>query len=498
MAARGSTGDSMIDQIGNYRVVRKLGAGGMGEVYEGVHEQIGRRAAIKLLHKEVSQNPDLLARFYNEARASNLISHPSIVDVYELGQLPDGRAYIIMQFLDGESLGDRLLRLGGRLSRDEAVRLGRQIASAMAAAHAKGIIHRDLKPDNVMVVRDPEAVGGERVKIVDFGIAKVLAPLAEPAGQRQTRAGTVLGTPAYMSPEQCGGAKGVTEKTDVYALGAMLYEFLIGRPMFSAEGTGEMMAKQIYEQPAPLWEIDPSLPAELVALVHSMLAKAPEARPSMTEVASRLSRLGAPPTDEHSVVPGGEQAAVRRTQALAPPAVGVSRTRRRLAVVSALFVVAAVAGGAFRVGHPRPDDGRQRGQSPLQTPHKAVDASADAVETIRWSLITVPPGAEVLRTSDRETLGFTPWRYSRLPGRGTLTVLLHLEGYIDQSVALPLERDESRQLTLVEQAPAAAPPSSPPLPMQPPEAIKHKRARAPRDPGKTSANVTDADIAVVK
>jgi serine/threonine protein kinase len=132
-----------MEKIGSYRIVRQLGQGGMGVVYEGINDPISRRVAIKVLHKEVSDNPDLLARFFNEARACNLASHPSIVDVYELGQLPDGRAYIVMQFLAGESLADRLQRRGGRLPVADSIRLIRQVASAMAAAHAKGIIHRD-------------------------------------------------------------------------------------------------------------------------------------------------------------------------------------------------------------------------------------------------------------------------------------------------------------------------------------------------------------------
>lgn len=488
----------MIDKIGNYRVVRKLGEGGMGEVYEGIHDQIGRRAAIKLLHKEVSQNPDLLARFYTEARASNLVSHASIVDVYELGQLPDGRAYIVMQFLEGESLGDRLLRLGGRLSLDVAIRVARQIASAMTAAHAKGIIHRDLKPDNVMVVPDPEAVGGERVKIVDFGIAKVLAPLAESGTQRQTRAGTVLGTPAYMSPEQCRGAEGVTDKSDVYALGAMLYEFLVGRTMFAAEGTGEMLAKQIYEQPAPLWEVDSSLPAELVALVHAMLAKAPEVRPSMTEVAARLSRLGAPPTGDHPVTAGAGQPPMRRTEALAPPAPGErsrGRGRRGLVAAGGLIVLAAAVGGAFLTVSPQAKDRRA---PQVTTRETQSTTAAPPAKMIHWSIVTAPPGAEVLRASDRETLGFTPWRLSRVSGAGTLTVLLRLESYVDQSIALPLDRDESRELTLVKQSPVAVSASPQQLPAPPPDVVKPKRVRAPREQSRATSNVTDADISVVK
>ena len=219
----------MVDQrIGNYRIVRKIGEGGMGVVYECVHEYIGRRAAVKVLHADFSRNPEMAVRFLNEARATNIVQHPGIVNIFEFDRLPDGSAYIVMDYLDGDSLTQRLARLGGRLELPYAVFLAWQISEALAAAHSKGVIHRDLKPDNIMIVPDPNMPGGERTKLLDFGIAK----LTEAAGIERTQSTALMGTPHFMSPEQCRGAGGVDDRTDVYALGVVLFLMLTGRPPF--------------------------------------------------------------------------------------------------------------------------------------------------------------------------------------------------------------------------------------------------------------------------
>ena len=281
----------MIDagsKIGNYKVTRLLGEGGMGRVFEGIHEQIGRRAAIKVLHAQFAHNSEAYTRFLNEARAVNIIQHPGLVNVFEFGQTEDGSPYIVMEFLEGETLADRLASVG-RMSMG-ALRIARQIASALMAAHAKHIVHRDLKPANVMLVPDPDMPGGERVKVVDFGIAKISAEHNDTG--YKTRAGAILGTPTYMSPEQCRGAGEVTDKTDVYALGVMIYEMLVGRPPFVAEGGGEIMGMHLFQAPPPLHMLEPTLPLDLVDLVHSMLSKDPDARPSIVQVAQELDRIG--------------------------------------------------------------------------------------------------------------------------------------------------------------------------------------------------------------
>jgi tetratricopeptide (TPR) repeat protein len=282
----------MIGQhINQYRVVRKLGEGGMGAVYEAINDSLQRRAAIKVLLPEIAHNPEVAARFFNEARAVNIINHPSIVEIYEFGHLPDKTAFIVMEYLEGEALTERM-RKAGRVSSAEALRLTRQIASALAAAHAKGIVHRDLKPDNVYIVADPEAPAGERVKVLDFGIAKVADEL-QGNNQLRTRASMVMGTPAYMAPEQCLGAAQVDDKADVYALGVILFQMASGQLPFNAPSSVQLMHQHIQEPPPALTALDPQAPPEIAALLARMLAKAPAERPSMGELVAALEQLGA-------------------------------------------------------------------------------------------------------------------------------------------------------------------------------------------------------------
>src|SRR5215207_3062072 len=185
-------------RVGAYRVLERIGNGGMGSVWLAEHAMLGRRAAIKMLHPELSSRPEIVQRFFNEARAATTISDPGIVQIFDFGQHTDGSAYIVMELLAGEPL-NRRLALHGAMELPDALRLMRQVASTLGAAHAHGIVHRDLKPANVFIVRDPEVAGGERTKILDFGIAKLLGD----RGGLQTETSMVMGTPVYMSPEQC-------------------------------------------------------------------------------------------------------------------------------------------------------------------------------------------------------------------------------------------------------------------------------------------------------
>ena len=278
--------------VGNYRVVSALGEGGMGAVYLAEHQIIGSKAAIKVLLPAVSQNRDIIARFFNEAKAATAINHPGIVEIYDVGYLPDQSAYMVMELLEGESLSKRLQRLD-KFPADDAMRIARHIAIALAAAHERGIVHRDLKPDNVYVVADRDMDTGERVKVLDFGIAKLSKELAPTGNQTATLA--VMGTPPYMAPEQCRGAGGVDLRTDIYALGCMLYEFVCGRPPF-AGGIGEIIAAHMHTAPPQPRLTTPALSAELEALVLRLLAKDPAERPqTMDEVISALDQLR-PPT----------------------------------------------------------------------------------------------------------------------------------------------------------------------------------------------------------
>jgi serine/threonine-protein kinase len=273
-------------KIGQYRIVRTLGAGGMGTVYLGEHLLLGRRAAIKTLQPSLSSHREIVDRFFNEARAISAISDPGVVQVFDFGYHVDGTAYIVMEYLEGESLATRLGRLGS-LRLGDALRIARQLASSLAAAHERGIIHRDLKPGNVFVIRDPEVQGGERAKILDFGICKV--GVTDDASATQT--GTMLGTPVYMSPEQCRGTTRVDHRADIYSLGCVLFHMACGRPPFDCETTGDYIAAHIKEPaPAPS-AIAPAVPPAVDELMARCLAKDPARRfQSMAEVQQAIER----------------------------------------------------------------------------------------------------------------------------------------------------------------------------------------------------------------
>ena len=293
VATRDSAPDALApgQQIASYRIDRLLGRGGMGAVYAATHTGIARPVAIKVLHAEHATEPEFVRRFLDEARAVNVIQHPNIVDIYDVGQTVDRAPYLVMEYLPGQPLSTRMRWSGGRLGHT-TLRFARQIASALAAAHARGIVHRDLKPDNVMIVGDPEIVAGERVKVLDFGIAK-LGPAAHGRDDlNRTARATIMGTPTYMAPEQCRGAESVDDRADVYALGVILYQLLVGRPPFVARSMTELLGMHQFVAPTPLATIDPNIPARLASLVHAMLAKDPRARPPMSWVAAELDAIG--------------------------------------------------------------------------------------------------------------------------------------------------------------------------------------------------------------
>lgn len=294
---------SELERIGPYRIVRQLGKGGMGRVYEAVNEHIQRRAAIKVLHEQFAENPQVVQRFLNEARAVNIVKHRCLVDIYEFGQLESGAAYIIMEYLDGLTLHERLWHAGGKLSVELALRYGRQIALALAAAHAKGIIHRDLKPANIMLVEDPETGEKDWIKVLDFGLARVREPGAGEEG-RLTQSGMLMGTPAYMSPEQIRSARSAIDKSDVYSLGVLLFEMLSGQKPFVAGSDAETMFLHL-SQPVPsLKALIGGLAPGLYTLVERMLAKNPDDRPTANETAMQLAVLsGRRPSGQIAQVP---------------------------------------------------------------------------------------------------------------------------------------------------------------------------------------------------
>jgi serine/threonine protein kinase len=275
--------------LGSYRVLARIGQGGMGAVYLAEHPVIGRRAAVKVILPEFSRSPELIGRFHNEARAAAQLRHPSFVDVFDFGTLPDGSSYLVMDFLEGQSLAACLKRMR---SLPLAVVLGiaRQIAVAVGIAHDHGIVHRDLKPDNVFLTPHPDGGGTLLVKVLDFGVAK-LTQERDDVGP-VTRTGAMLGTPLYMAPEQCRGAGKVDHRSDIYSLGCLLHAMLAGSPPFPFDGVGEVIGAHIYKPPPGLRSLGRSVPLDVEAWVLEMLAKDPAARPaSMAAVVARADEL---------------------------------------------------------------------------------------------------------------------------------------------------------------------------------------------------------------
>jgi eukaryotic-like serine/threonine-protein kinase len=345
--------------VSGYRIDGKLGEGGMGEVYAATHELMGKRVAIKVLRYEHSQNADVVARFFKEARAAMLLNHPGCVDIIDTGRLDDGRGYIVMALLEGQSLKDRIAQ--GQMPAATVVAIARQVADVLHTAHAKGIIHRDLKPENVFVAPDEADPSGVRVKVLDFGVAK----LSE-GGVVMTNPNAIIGTPAYMSPEQCKGARFVDTQSDIYSLGCMMYEMVAGRTPFVCRGFGDYLIAHL-SAPVPAPSTLAPVDARLERVIMRALAKEkPERQASMAAVIAELDALNLPhAASQATTVMGskltpeqlGELRALSK-QSRAASGAGTSAARRGggggggggsntvLLVVIVIVVAAVVAGGA--------------------------------------------------------------------------------------------------------------------------------------------------------
>jgi putative nucleotidyltransferase with HDIG domain len=282
---------SLVGQVvGGYRLVTALRSGGMGTVYYAEHTVIGRRAAVKVLHPEIARDPQLISRFLVEARAANDIRHPNVVEITDLGHTGDLH-YIVMSFLEGETLGERLER-EKILDESTVVRIVRQIASALAAAHDRGIVHRDLKPENVFLLNHPDYP--DYVKVLDFGIAKLIGPQQTNA-PHNTMMGTVLGTPTYMSPEQCRGQAELDHRSDIYSLGVMIYEMLTGTVPFRRDSPADVLLAHVHDAPASPFDLNPKLSRHIGVTILRALEKDPARRfASMRELRDAIENVARP------------------------------------------------------------------------------------------------------------------------------------------------------------------------------------------------------------
>jgi len=449
----------------------------MGAVYLAEHPGIGRRVAVKVLHKNYTRDEHLLARFLNEARAANAIRHPNIIEILDSGMLADGTPFLVMELLEGESLGTRL-RQAGALQIRTAVDFAYQTASALGAAHAKGIVHRDLKPDNLFVIPDQHDAGRERIKVLDFGIAKLQQ--GSVADSVKTRTGTLMGTPIYMSPEQCRGTRSVDHRSDIYSLGVIFYEMLVGQPPFVSEGFGDLVNMHLNVAPAPARTKRPEIPLAIDAIVMKMLSKNPEERyAEMSEFQAALKTSGT-----HQIVSSPDLAKTHAKGApvtqtspmhdttfstgvgerVDTPAGGVGKK-----VAVGVIALAAIGGGFFWW---------QSGQSSVKALEKTAEkvavatpprpvappsvtppvvpatppkpAAAVPVKKIELRLASVPTGATVVDNVDGELLGVTPLVLTR-PRGGTLTVRLEKDGYLASTRTMPLDGDRAFELTLEQQ-----------------------------------------------
>lgn len=350
----------MGERIASYTVTETLGRGGYGEVLAAVHDVLKRDVAIKVLHAKWSDDPEAVRRFVAEARAVNAVRHPNIVDVVDFGTLEDGRHYHVMERLRGESLRARL-DARGAMSLEEATPILRAVAAALDAAHDAGIVHRDVKPENVFI---HEAGEREVIKLIDFGLAKLASTDLVP-----TQSGVIMGTPAYMAPEQCRGQP-VDHRTDSYAFGVLVYEMLTGRVPLKGDDPVATLLAHVHETPAPPSTLAP-LPRAVDAVVMALLAKAPAERPAeLVRVVDALTACdGRPLRPRSRVLWFAVGAAALATGTLALSA----RSHREPAASPAVVAPAVVAPvvSAPVVSQPPPPE-------PAMVPVDATPAAPDA------------------------------------------------------------------------------------------------------------------------
>ena len=446
--------------FGNFKVVRLLGEGAFGEVYEAENPFLQRRAAVKVLHAGMGNDPELVRRFLNEARAASAIRHPGIIEVFDAGVTSGGEPYILMEFLEGDSLQKRLLR-DNRLDVRQIQEILRQVGAALSAAHGLGIVHRDLKPENIFLTPDATSSFGFRVKVLDFGIAKIKH--RDEAGTIKTQAGMLMGSPTYMSPEQCRDSADVDHRSDIYALGIIAYEMLAGVPPFVSKSATEMLVFQLTAVPRPLSEHRQDVPEHTQLAIMRALSKDRKLRyesmdyfvgavlgsyPAVTSQdgsGQDAPRLKTPTVRSASVVAPLPSWAIsqdqpafstmtRATGEVSTPLAGEdepagTRSRAWRPVVAAILAVALGVSVYLGLGRSRIVDTNYRSVAPPRE--------------VRVHVLSNPAGAEVLDPAKGTRLGKTPLDLVQPANTDPLVVLLRLAGFKDKTVHVAREAESS-------------------------------------------------------
>ena len=422
-----SAEDSMLGSVllERYEITGKIGQGGMGAVYEATHILIGKRVAVKVLLDKYAQKDEVVARLEQEARLASSIGHEHIIDITDFGRTDDNRTFVVMEFLEGESLGAHLGREGA-VEEQRAISIVHQVTSALGAAHKKGVVHRDIKPDNIFLL---QRRGKDFVKVVDFGISKLIRPGEDADGSspRLTQTGMVLGTPLYMSPEQARGDEELDHRIDIYAVGVILYEIVTGEVPFQGGNYLSILTQVINDRPTPPRDVRPEISEDLESVIMKALAKNPNDRyQSMEELADDLAIL--------RTVDGATTGAK----------ITASRFRRTWRQRSGLRVLGWVAGiavvvsaVAVSISVMMSDDGDKQSAAVIPA---AIDAGiarppADAaptkpaVDIAVLRLISSPKGASIY-DGDR-WVGDTPCDYRMEKANHVIELIAELDGFND-------------------------------------------------------------------
>jgi serine/threonine-protein kinase len=415
-----------------YLVTRKVGQGGMGAVYEATHTLIGKRVAVKVLLEKYAQREAIVTRLKQEAQLASSIRHEHIIDITDFGNTQDGRTFVVMEYLEGESLAELLAR-ETKLPEQRILRIISQAASALAAAHDKGIVHRDIKPENVFLLKRKEQ---DFVKVLDFGISKSLrASDDENEPPRLTQTGMVLGTPLYMSPEQARGDDDLDHRVDIYALGVIMYESATGHVPFVGNNYLSVISQVLNEDPKPLRELVPELSEEFEAIVSRTMAKDRNERyASAKDLLGDINSLIDDPTrsTERAKITGPRRKALQRK-------VGGIKLPVWIGAI-ALVITAVVVTVMFAMGGPpsKPQANNQNTPPPPPAPDAPpavtpIDALPPEAETVTVQFETLPPGATIVGEDDGVTIcDKTPCKYPLILKNEDYKLIASFGGYDDR------------------------------------------------------------------